>query len=69
MDKSKPYLPKERAWYHPTAKEVNKFNKGEEVKLPSPITDDIAVNNIARNLIILKVWLMIKPFKSKTAVA
>lgn len=47
MDKSKPYLPKERAWYHPTAKEVNKFNKGEEVKLPSPITDDIAVNNIA----------------------
>ena len=47
MDKSKPYLPKERTCYHPTSKGVNKFNKGEEVKLPSPVKDDIVANNIA----------------------
>lgn len=47
MDKSKNYLPKERAWYHPTNEDVNKFNKGEKVQLPNPTIDDITVNNIA----------------------
>lgn len=47
MDKSKPYLPKERTCYHPKNKDVNKFNKGEEIKLPNPANDDIVVNNIA----------------------